>query len=404
MATVAVPLGAPSPLSFTARFGMDGYQVGIRGGAALPRLRELARVAGVPHASALDRLEAPPATLDLRANGPWLRAPATSPVSAADLSPQSALISAASDHVNGALTLRGATWKPDFLASPVEIPNATMRFDETGAAWDPVAFSYGPVKGTATLRLATGCTAAEPCPPQFTAEFASLDAAELQAALFGARESGTLFSSLLARLRPGTTPAWPEINGTARAVSLVLGPVILKDAAATLHILSDRAEIESLDTGLLGGRVHAHGSIVPAEKPDYKLEGQFEQVNPAELGRLLGMTWTGKGIDGTGTVEMAGFTDTDLGASAKGSLHFDWRHGAITENGDSDTPAALSRFDRWTADADIADGAITLKQNQVLNGARKLAVAGSATFGDPPRVTFGEPQEIRAAAGKQAKP
>ena len=51
----------------------------------------------------------------------------------------------------------------------------------------------------------------------------------------------------------------------------------------------------------------------------------------------------------------------------------------------------LAKFDRWTADAEIADGAITLKQNQVQHGAHKAAVEGAAIFGDPPRVTFGQP-------------
>jgi hypothetical protein len=60
----------------------------------------------------------------------------------------------------------------------------------------------------------------------------------------------------------------------------------------------------------------------------------------------------------------------------------------------------LAKFDRWTADAEIADGAITLKQNQVQRGARKLALEGAVTFGDPPQVTFGPQQDTRAANGR----
>ena len=108
------------------------------------------------------------------------------------------------------------------------------------------------------------------------------------------------------------------------------------------------------------------------------------------------MTWSGNPISGSGEVQLVGFTDRDLAASARGSLHFDWRHGAI-EASDVETPPALARFDRWTADAEIANGSITLRENQVHHGTRKTAIDASATFGDPPRVTFGQQQDTRAA-------
>jgi hypothetical protein len=409
VANVAVPLGAPTPLNFTGRLTMDEYQIGIRGGAPLPRLRELAHVAGVAHAAALDKVEGPAATLDLTANGPWLHPPASavpdvSGISSANPTVGPSLVASDSDHISGTVTLHAVTWKPEFLANPVEIANATVRLDDTGASWDPVAFSYGPVSGSATLKLAAGCLAGRKCTPQFTAEFGSLDAASVQAALLGARESDTMLSSLLGRLRTGQSAGWPELEGTARANSMVIGAVTLEDAAANLHLGPDGAEIQSFDAGLLGGRIHLQGSILPGNKPDYKLEGRFDQVNAAELGKLLGMTWSGNAIDGTGKVELGGFTDKDLAASANGSLHFDWRRGAVTEKGEGDIPPALARFDRWSGDAEIASGAITLKQNAVQQGGTKLAVAGSATFDDPPRVTFGESQETRAADTRQTKP
>jgi len=143
--------------------------------------------------------------------------------------------------------------------------------------------------------------------------------------------------------------------------------------------------------------------VVPGEKPDYKLKGQFRELNASDLGRLLGMNWSGNPIGGGGEVELAGYTDRDLAASAKGSLHFDWRNGAVAGSGDLEVPPMLTKFDRWTADAEIANGAITLKQNQVQRGVRKLAAEGAAIFGDPPQVTFGPRQDARAAED-QAKP
>jgi hypothetical protein len=400
-ATVALSAGAPAPLNLTARLTLTSYQVGIRGGAALASLGELARIAGLAKALDLEKIGGPPATLDLTARGPWLRAPAPvvedlGAASSATLTPTPVLVGVASDHVNGTITLHGATWKPEFLASPVEVSNAVLRFDESGLRWDPVSFAYGPVRGNATLAFPGACAADTPCEPRFTLDFGSLDAAALQAAILGARKPGTLLSSLLERLRTGSTPDWPELEGAVHAGTLVLGPVSMNNANASIAIQEKLTRIHSLDAGLFGGGVHAEGSFVPGDKPDYQLTGQFEQLNAPDLGRLLGMNWSGNPIAGSGEIELVGFTDHDLAASAKGSLHFDWRHGSVGEEQDTDTPPILSHFDRWTADAQIADGAITLKQNQVQRGKSKVAIDASATFGDPPRVSFGQQQNARA--------
>ena len=406
LATVAIAEGASTPLNVTARLTLDAYQVGVRGAAALARLRDLVHLARLPYASALDQIDGPPATLDLTANGPWLPSPAPlSPSPVAGTAP--AAVTAppvdGSDRISGTMTLHAATWKPEFLASPVEIESATLRFDENGGRWDPVAFSYGPVRGSATLALAAECQADEKCAPQFTLDFGSLDAAALQAALLGARKPGTLLSSVLARLRPASSPHWPELLATVRAHTLVLGPVTLNDAVAAVRLKADSAEIESLDAALLEGRFHAQGSVTPGDIPEYKLEGRFDQLNANEVGQLVGMTWAGAAIDGGGELEVAGFTAQDLATSAKGSLHFDWRHGSIVESGEVETPPVLAKFDRWTAEAAIADGAITLTKSQVQRGSRKLAVEGSAAFGDPSRVALGESPDTRVA-NSRSKP
>jgi hypothetical protein len=51
-------------------------------------------------------------------------------------------------------------------------------------------------------------------------------------------------------------------------------------------------------------------------------------------------------------------------------------------------PPALAYFDRWTGDAEIANGALTLKENQVKRGAHTTGVEATVTFADPPKVAF----------------
>jgi hypothetical protein len=420
-ATVTVPAGGTSPLAVIVRLALSGYQLTVHGQASVARARELAHVAGMADAAALDALAGEPVAVDLAAKGPWLPAesasfskslPAAEAVGAAKL-PMAAELgveaaaSPTSDSLSGTVTLHNANWKADFLANHVEIAQATLHLGQGDLRWDPVVFSYGPVKGTASLDVPAQCSSAEACRPKFQVEFGNLDAAALQAAILGAHEKGTLLSTLIARFGPSSSssaPAWPPLEGTVKADSLVLGPVTLTRASAALRILSTGAEITDLDADLLGGHVHGGGTLSAASdqaKPVYTLEGEFEKLSPAAVGQLLGLKWSGGVFQADGKVELSGFTYTDLAASAKGTVHFEWRHGfvAAQSGASSETdaiPEPLTHFDQWTADADIANGTATLKDNEVQQGARRRAVEGTLTFGDPPKVSFATPKETQA--------
>jgi hypothetical protein len=452
VATVAIPAGGANPLMVTSRLTLSGYQETVRGQASLARGRELAHLAGLADAAALDALVGDSVTVDLKAQGPWLpaqripfsnivptgagssglpQARLREPVPPSD---PDAVEFPATDSLSGTVTLRNADWKADYLANHVQIAQATLHLGNAGEGgetrWDPVVFSYGPVKGTASLSLPASCNAAPPCLPHFQVQFGALDAGVLQAAILGAHEPDTLLSELIARLRPSSasspsaTPAWPELEGTVKADSFVLGPVTLKEASAVLRILPAGAEIISLDAGLLGGRVHGSGTLHatgagqvssgqassgqarpgqarPSQgKPNYTLDAHFEKLSPAGVGKLLGLRWSGGDFDGDGKIALSGFTDKDLISSAQGTLHFEWRHGAV--DGPIGTlpalpgalpvtasvPPALTRFDLWTGDAEIADSRITLKQNQVRKGPRKQKVEAEITLGDPPKPAF----------------
>jgi hypothetical protein len=426
LGSVAIPAGGVSPLTVTSRLSLSGYQVGLLGQASFTRARELAHLAGMANTTALDSLAGDPVVVDLSAEGSWLPSQSVpfSNLSSAPTTPALADVSSninsptillpmandslATDGLTGTVTLHNANWKADYLANHVEIATATLRIDPGGVSWESVDFSYGPVKGTASLTLPADCQASLPCAPRFDLQFGDLDASALQAAILGAHEKGTLLSELIARLRPSTAPAWPQLTGTVKADSLVLGPVTLRDASATLKIDSTGAEISDLSGDLLGGSVNGSGSLARGDQPVYTLEGKFEKLSPAAVGQLVGLRCSGGEFSADGKIELTGFADKDLTTSAKGTLHFEWRHGSVAGAANQSNarsapllaaesdPPALTRFDRWTADAEIANGKITLKQSQVQQGSRKRAVEATVTFGDPPLVTFIAPKEIVA--------
>ena len=422
MATVTVPAGGASPLAITARLALSGYQVTVRGQASVARARELAHVAGMTNASALDALAGEPVTADLSAAGPWMPAESAlfnnsvSAVGASDLAKTPAGDGAGidtvqprgADSLNGTVTLRNSNWKAEYLANHVEIAQATLHLNNGETRWDPVVFSYGPVKGTASISLPEKCASAGPCadrvPTTFKVQFGALDASALQAAILGAHEQGTLLSTLIARFKPpasSSAPAWPPLEGTVKADSLILGPVTLTNATATLRILDTGAEITGLEADLLGGHVRGGGTLHTPDadqaKPGYTLEGHFVKLNPVAVGQLLGLNWSGRSFNADGRIDLSGFTEKDLAASARGTLQFDWQRGAMTDSDTSDDfPAVLTRFDRWTADATIANGIVTLKDNQVQQGSHKKAVDAALTFGNPPKVVFTASKEVAA--------
>lgn len=421
----SIPAGGAAPLTFNVRFSFSGYRVGVRGPVSFARAREFAQATGLPQTAILTDLAGDPITVDLTAAGPWVppediplqggssaRALSTGlPASqAAALPPNAASATTpANDTLTGTLTLHNANWKADYLAGHVVLDEATLHLEGDNLRWDEVAFTYGPLKGAGTFTVTLNCPSDQPvlkpCPVQFQMQFTDLDAAAVESALLGAREKGTLLTDLLERFHPSSAPPWPRLQGTVTAESLVLGPVTLQQATASVQILPTGAEIASLDAGIFGGSVHATGKLdKPAtdqDKPEYTFDAQFQKLNAPEVGAMLGMRWAGGALNADGNIQLSGYSGSDLAASAKGTLHFDWRHGGMGNQPSASSkadqvPKTLGRFDHWTGDAAIANGAITLGQNQVISGARKRSADASVTFADPPVVSFAPDNDAQA--------
>ncbi|MFP5236680.1 MAG: AsmA family protein [Acidobacteriota bacterium] len=379
-ATVPIRAGASAPLILDLRIALHGFEVAAHGPASLPRLRELALAAGFSQVNMLAQIAGDPATVNMTAEGPWL--PSILPAGTANGS------------MSGTIALKEANWRTQFLAGPVLLPSATLHFENGAMNWEPVNFTFGPVKGTAQVELPADCDPNTACPAHFALHFANLDAAALQAALLGAHERGTLLVALLARFR-SSAPNWPPLEGSLAADALELGPVTLHNVAADLQIGPAGAQATSIDANLLGGQLAASADVKMGDKPAYKIDGTFEHLNPAEVGVLAGMRWTGGAISGTGHVELAGYTGAELASSAVGTLHFTWNRGSVASAAKSAMPAALLKFDTWNADAQIGHGDLTLGKNQVVRGKQAVSVGGSVELASPAVAKF--------AAGAPAK-
>jgi len=421
VANASVPLGGATPMTVAARVALSGYQITLHGPASVARARELAHVAGVSQVSLLDSLAGEPIAVDLSAEGPWI-VPENIPTREALPQTPAVVGSAAkptqlppvpqsvppADKLAGTITLHNANWKADYLANAVMISQATLHFDGGGSRWDPVAFTYGPVKGTATVTLPAECI--EPCTPRFEVDFGTLDAYALQAAFLGAEEKETLLSELISRLssrKSSTGPPLPRADGTVKADTLLLGPLTLHDATAALHVTATAVEITSYDAALMGGHVSGNGAIYPAggdrDKPGYTIGATLEKLSPAAVGELAGSHWKGGELKIGGNVDLSGFTGNDLATTAHGKIHFEWKHGSVAgEEEAGAVPSVLAHFDRWTGDAEVANGAITLIDNSVKLGSRKGVVEGKLAFGNPATLTLAAPKVTQAKRSTSA--
>ena len=391
-----LPAGAPTPLSFSVRLTQSGYQIGIKGPGTPARLRQIAEAAGLKESGALDAIAGDPVTLDLSITGPWLPPPEVLLAESAGTSAVPILpggtegTQALPDRLTGTITLHNANWKTDALQTAVQIPQAVLHLNGGASTWDPVAFIYGPLKGTARVVIPV-CDPEQQCLPTVSLDFASLDAAELQSTLLGSDQKGTLLSNVLSRFG-SSEHKWPAFQGTLRAESFIVGQVTLAEASADLKAAPTAVELTSLDATLFGGQVHVTGRIENGQQPTYKFEGQIQHVAPAELCRLVELNCIGQAFDATGRVQLSGFSGVDLGSSASGTVHFDWQKGAIagrtTATGGAPAGAPV-RFDRWSGDAQIANGAITVGESSVQSGSRTAPGPKTAiTFGVPPKIVF----------------
>lgn len=402
VSTVNIPAGGPEPLLVVLRVASSGYDLALHGPGAVSRVRELARAAGLPDANALNAIAGEPVTLDLVIAGPWLPTPeellsASAPTNAdrafAASSP-SASQNPVSDRLIGTVTLHNANWKSEALSTNVQLSQATLHLKGKDLRWDPVSFSYGPLKGTAELQIPAPCEAPLECRPHLDIRFPSLDTAVLQSTLLGERKSSTLISTVIARLTSSSVTPWPGFDATVRADSLIVGTETLHDAVIDLQVQPTGANLTSIDAGFLGGQINGTGSLTNSSKPVYSIDAQFEKLSPAAVCQLLSLQCKGSSMDGNGKIELSGFAGADLAASAKGRLHFDWRQGSVVglPGSSAAVPPVLAKFDHWTGEGDIADGVLTIQKSLVQRGPHASVADFTITLSTPPTVTFGTPK------------
>jgi hypothetical protein len=386
LASASIPLGGDAPLAVSGDFTRQGFSLHFFGDASLERLRPMIANLGFLHSAASALSSQGSAALDLTIHGPWLPSTGT-----ADNPAPSAI-------TEGSLRFKDAKYQASFLPEPVEIVSAQAAITPDQIVWNPVAVVFHKIPATLSVRAPIPCAAPD-CIREFSLSTPQLDAASLQSAIMGAGERGEFLQQILSTLDRNKVQ-WPALNGTMRAAAFTLGNLALHDASSNLHIEGRKIQFTSIEAHTLNGILEASGSMdASGSSPRYSFDAQLLHANAAAISAL----WHEPPLSGTVTVhthlELSGYSKSDLAKSAQGTFHWDWTQGTLTL-----VPAALTRFDHWTADGTIKNQLFTISQSQVTRGPIKQAVAGTISFDRSSNLTVSDQPEAPhvAKAAQQA--
>ncbi len=378
-----------------------GYQMQLTGVASLPRLRSWAAALGADSALP-DGLDEGTAEMHLQTADSWIR-PAAQPEANA---------------FTGSFHLHGARWSHAPLPLPVLIPDATLTLTPTSIALHGTVSSGLLHASVAYLQPLASPTpspqssSAEAIPPSVDLHFDHLDAAAVEHTLLPANNTSGLFAAIASRVHPESSPAWPPMRLTLQANTFTLDRLTLAHLTVAAHRNPDDPArsllVDSFHATLFGGQLLATGTLSQSDAgPSFQLHLDARDLQPALLSALWStyrttrqiaanqpasssqsgnLSFSGGKLSGTADLTTQGGTETQWIASATGSLHFDWTHGNLSSS-TSVANIAAGSFNRWTGQATLQAGRLTLDANKLTRRGHSETLVGTLPFGGPPQLS-----------------
>jgi hypothetical protein len=378
---ISVPMGEPQPVVADSRFTRAGFEFHLTGPASLARL--LPAIASFGVLQNATSLVAPRgrATLNLTAQGLWMR-----PIAATGAGNGIA--------TSGSIVLESTQLRPAFLPVPVDVESADVSLDPEQISWQNVVLTYQKLPMHGSLQFPVVCTSPAGCPATFTLGIGSTTADAIETALGVNPDSGFL-GKLLSF---GENHAgWPTLQGQLQCEQLDLGPLPMHNVAASLSVAGNTLTFSSLDAAALGGTLHWTGDMsIEDGTPHWTLKTRLSGANAAAAAELFQEKWGPGQINADATLTIAGYRAADLASSASGDFSFTWQNGAWPGSplgsppgrspGGAPAPAATVNaappvpFERWTGKGTIASRALTIASGGLSRSGRTSAVHGSISF------------------------
>lgn len=359
---LSVAMGEPQPLVVETRLSRAGFEIHLNGQAALARLfPAVANFGALENATALVAPRGR-ATLNLTTTGAWMR-PLSGPGNGLS--------------TTGTIALESAQLRPTFLPAPVDVQSAEVELGTQQIAWQNVAFIYRKTPMQGSLQFPVVCGAPGGCPALFTLGMGPTSGAAIEAALGAIPDNGFLDRLLsFGDNRAG----WPTLQGTIRCEQLDLGPLALRDVAATVSVAGGTLTLSSLDAAALGGTTHWSGEMhIEGGTPHWKLKIRAAGANAVAAAHLFDEHWGPGELSGEASLSMKGLRAADLASSAAGDFAFTWQNGGLAKTGAGEV-SALAQFSHWTGKGSVVGNALEITGGGVTRAGRTNAVHGSISF------------------------
>ncbi len=352
---VAVKLGRSTPLVVQGSFARTGYSVSIKGEAELQRLLAFARVAGIPSAHPT---ASGTARVDLQMAGAWQ--------------------GFASPLPTGTAELHGVRAQVRGFNGPLEISLARVTLAETATKVEGLSAAIAGTQWNGALSLPRPCAPGPVCSVSFDLHADEISTDRLNGWLnpnvgrpwyrFGLSESSGGHSFLTAIRATGMLSANRLLvrNLTATHVST---KVVLEQG--TLRLTDLTADV-------LGGKQQGEWRAdFTAKPPSYAGSGTLDGVSLAQLSESMHDKWIVGAASAKYQVELSGLSAAELADSAKGTLQFEMRDGALPHILLNTTPLRVRRFSGILS---AKDGAVELQESTLDSPTTSYTVTGKASL------------------------
>jgi len=388
---ISLALGEPQPVVVESRFTRAGFEIHLTGPAALARLLPAAANLGVLENAAALVAPRGRATLNLATTGSWLPGLSARPTG----NPANGIAT------TGSVVVESTQLRPAFLPAPAEVQSAQVELAADQISWQNVALTYQKMPLHGSLQFPVVCADPAGCPATFTLAMGPTSAAAIEVGL-GANPSGGLLGKLLSFGQ--SRPAWPTLRGQIQCQQLDLGPLPMRNVAASLSIAGNTLTLASLDAALLGGTTHWSGEMTMDNgTPHWNLRIHAAGTSPAVLADLFGEQWGSGQLNADTNLAMTGLSASDLASSAAGDFSFAWQNGALAKAVPAST-AALTQFDRWTGKGTIASSGLTISSGGIVRARRTSPLHGTISFDRSLDLTLETRRGVEKITGTLAEP
>jgi len=340
---------------FHARFSPTGYSASFAGDASIQRLLQIARAAGVT--SVHPALEGD-AKFDWQTSGVW-----------------GGLDQATN---TGAIHLSRARAEFPGLNAPIEVASADVKLTPDTFQLDDLSATAGGVHWTGSILRPRVCPGPASCATHVDLRADEISGEKLNALLNPNIHKQPWYRILTGTpLHKGTALRALNVEGTVGADRFAIGDLAAEAVTTQVKLEDGHLHLSDLRGTVLGGRHTGDWEAdFTQEVPAYTLTGTLEKVSLAQLAKPMRSNW----ISGTGRgsyeITLSGWNETELHASARGTLALFARDGRLTRFG----PAGLLKFGRMEATFTTGESLVVVSEGRLETAQGVYAVSGVASL------------------------